>query len=109
MLQLWYDRPMDTRFKEKLELNEFIEKTQNEIDKLLLESPGLGILQREIEERLDKVGDVRTLEGRINRSALMFSLLKESFAKFRDGLEDYQKDLADNLEAKKNKAKLTII
>lgn len=100
---------MDERFKERLEQNALIEQYQSEIDKLLIESPELALFQREIEERLDKVGDVRTLEGRINRAALMFSMLRDSFLKFRDGLEDYQKILAYGIEIQKNKSRLTVI
>jgi hypothetical protein len=100
---------MDTRFKERIELNAVIEKYQNEIDKLLVEAPELVSFQREVEARLDKVGDVRTVEGRLNRAALAFSMLRESFIKFRDGMEEYQRLLTVEFEANRNKTKLTVI
>jgi hypothetical protein len=100
---------MDQRFKDRLDQNTLIEQYQAEIDRLLLESPELASFQREIEERLDKVGDLRTQEGRSNRAALMFSMLRDSFLKFRDGLEDYQKVLVHGIELQKSKTKLSVI
>lgn len=92
---------MDQRFKERIEQNALIEKYQNDIDTFLMQNPELASFQKGIEEQLDKIGDITTPEGRMNRSALMFSMLRDSFLKFSEGLDEYQKLLTQALETKK--------
>lgn len=81
---------MDERFKERLEISELVEQYQNEIDQLIMTSPELAEFQRSVENHLDQAGDLRTPEGRHLRSAAAFHLLKESFVRLSESLDEYQ-------------------
>lgn len=96
---------MDKHFEERRIQLETIERYRQEIEKLLAEKPELAPLQRKIEDQLDKVGSVDSPEGRINRLALAFALMQESFVEFQQGLVDYQCGLADALGGEKKQVK----
>lgn len=91
---------MDKIFEQKREQIEIIEKYQREIETLLRERPQLEAFQRNLEEQLNRIGSVDTEEGRANRVALVFSLLRDSLFEFREGLKDYQEGLSDALTGK---------
>lgn len=91
---------MDKIFEQKREQIEIIEKYQREIETLLRERPQLEAFQRNLEDQLNRIGSVDTEEGRANRVALVFSLLRDSLFELRGGLEDYQMGLSDALTGK---------
>ena len=99
---------MEDSFKNKNSQREKLEAFQLEIQKLLSERPELILFQQNLEAQLDKIGTIDTPEGRANRAALAFSLMRESFFKLREGLEEYQIGLTDALN-RKTKPKLRII
>ena len=85
---------MENYFNEKKAQTERVDKFQKEIEKLLIERPELIPLQREIEIKLDKIGKIDSPEGRSNRAALAFALLREAFVEFKKGMVDYSEALS---------------
>lgn len=92
---------MENYFNEKKAQSEIVEKFQKEIEVLLSERPELIPLQREIENKLDKIGKIDSPEGRSNRAALAFTLLREAFIEFKKGMADYSKALSQSTLPKK--------
>lgn len=99
---------MDYPFIDKKERQALIEHYQDEIRVLLEQRPDLIALQKEIEARLNKVGGLDSVEGRANRAAMAFSLMRESFSKLSSALANYQSDFADLL-TQKRKPELRLI
>ncbi len=92
---------MDDKFEDKRQQSENIRKYQQEIENLLKERPDLVAFQKNLEAQLDRVGTLDTPEGRANRAAFAFSLLREALLEFREGIEEYQNGLCDAFEGKR--------
>lgn len=88
--------------------NEFLEKQkqqqrithwQKEIEELLKLRPELNSIQKDIEAKLDKMGDPHTKEGQFNRMTCIYSLLHEAVLELQNGLEIYRSDLVKTLKS----------
>lgn len=92
---------MRTEFLDKLNQKKRIEEYQKEIKKLLEKRPNLIPFQKTIEEKLDKIGSIKTPEGRVNRAVLAYVMMSDALKDLRIGFEDYQKGVADVIMGKR--------